>query len=78
MDACETTQVALPDTALISIRDTADHIGVSVETLKNWYKRGWFPQPIRVGDSIRSRLFFRRSAIESWLLQREEEACHAH
>ncbi|MFK4005021.1 helix-turn-helix transcriptional regulator [Qipengyuania sp. NPDC077563] len=52
---------------LITCEDAARHLAVSIRTLSRWARLRKGPPRIKVGRSI----FYRRSAIEHWLLSLE-------
>ena len=48
---------------LLTIKEVAGLLGVSVTTVKVYVREGRFPSPIRFGRTIR----WRRGAIERWI-----------
>jgi predicted DNA-binding transcriptional regulator AlpA len=55
------------DTELFSEDQVAKRFGLSVATLRNWRAQRRGPAPTKIGR----RSFYRREAINQWLLTRE-------
>jgi excisionase family DNA binding protein len=62
--------------AALSIKELAEQLHVSCQTIYDLRSQGRGPTGFRVGRHLR----FRRSEVESWLLRMEEEDLdrHAH
>jgi excisionase family DNA binding protein len=58
----------------LSIRELAEQLGVSVQTLYDLRSQGRGPVGFRVGRQLR----FRRSEIDSWLQRLEEQDAERH
>lgn len=48
---------------LWSIQDLADYLGVPVQTVYQWRKKGYGPRGVKVGKHVR----FRPAEVERWL-----------
>jgi excisionase family DNA binding protein len=48
----------------------AEHMQVSLETLRHWRYRGTGPKYAKVGKHVR----YRRTEVDRWLAQQEHEA----
>lgn len=57
----------------ISRLDLALELGVTVETLHRWEKLRFGPPCVRAGRKI----YYRRDAVQDWLLQQEAQPSHA-
>jgi predicted DNA-binding transcriptional regulator AlpA len=57
--------------ALLTDKQIADALGVSVKTIKRQRERGHMPPAVRVSPR---RVGTRRSVFKQWLLDREEAA----
>jgi excisionase family DNA binding protein len=53
-------------TGLLTAREVADALGVSVETVLRWARKGTLPAIKLPGGAVR----FREDAIEAWLAER--------
>ena len=58
----------LPAKPLFSIVEVADYIGVVPGTIRNWVKKGEFPEPLSLGKLVK----WRREDIEEWLANRPQ------
>jgi predicted DNA-binding transcriptional regulator AlpA len=63
-----------PIDRLLSERQVADYLGVSVSALRRWRKAGKAPPSIRLGFAGRSLLRFRTTDVELWLQDRTEQS----
>lgn len=52
---------------LINVKQYAERIGVSTDTIRRWGRQGFGPRPVRLGPrAVRYRL----SDVEAWIEQR--------
>ena len=56
---------------VLRAKEVADRLGIAVITLRTWYRKGKFPQPIKLGNHA---VGWRESVIEKWIDDREAEA----
>lgn len=48
---------------LWSVQDLADYLGVPLQTVYQWRKKGYGPRGVKVGKHVR----FRPAEVERWL-----------
>lgn len=48
---------------LWSVQDLADYLGVPLQTVYQWRKKGYGPRGVKVGKHVR----FRPTEVERWL-----------
>lgn len=56
-----------PPWRLVSSRELAKTLGVSLQTLANWRVRGTGPQPQPLRRGTGNRIFYKRSDVLAWL-----------
>lgn len=56
---------ALPDSALLTQRELATYVRVSVQTAKRWAREGLGPRITRAGTGVR----YRAGDVRAWLAQ---------
>ncbi|MCP4600902.1 MAG: helix-turn-helix domain-containing protein [Proteobacteria bacterium] len=55
---------------LLNTAQTATLLGIKPNTLRIWRVNGRGPRYFRFGDSLKSQVRYRLSAVESWLADR--------
>lgn len=55
---------------LLTTAQAAEHLGLRPQTLRKWRVTGDGPQYIRLGDSPRARVAYRREDLDRWLADR--------
>lgn len=56
----------MTDDPLLKPKEAATILGVSVETIHRWIRKGAIPH-VRIGSSLRKRLRVRRSVVDAQL-----------
>lgn len=58
---------------LLSQKECAEVLGIAESTLRQWRYEGHGPPFVRIGKAVRYRV----EAVESWVLEQEQEAADA-
>ncbi|MYT71810.1 MULTISPECIES: helix-turn-helix domain-containing protein [unclassified Streptomyces] len=56
--------------AFLTVKDTADYLGLSPHTLYVWRHRRQGPPSFRMGS--RGRVMYRREALDAWIREQEQ------